>query len=175
MKKYFNHAVAIVSLTVLSMSPSHSQELALNSKKGNFFGSGTTDVSADTKPISEVNEKVMKSFQKSFGNKPGLVWGKTVEQTYFAFYKEDSKSNYAYFNDNGRLQYFVSQYGEASLPTDVKRTLTSKFNFDSIKHVSEVRKDGDVWYFVKIGDKTSIKTIRIAGDQWEVVEVIKTK
>jgi len=40
----------------------------------------------------------------------------------------------------------------------------------SITHVSEIHKGDLVWFFVKLQDKASIKTIRVIGEEWETVE-----
>ena len=169
MKKQLGRNVVILLLTTLTI-PALSQDIAMNRTKGKIFSSEMGENSAGNLPVNDVNDKVLKSFQRSIGEKPGVAWGKTVENTFFAYYTENNKAHYAYFNNSGRLDYQVSRYSEESLPKDVRRILKNNFDYDAITYVSEVKKDNAVLYFVKIEDKISIKTVRIEGEEYEVVE-----
>ena len=85
-------------------------------------------------------------------------------------FKDGKRSTNVYFSPKGAIDYRVNYYFEDELPREVRHTVKSNFYDYFITHVSEVHKGDFVCYFVKIEDKTSIKTVRVTDDEYEVIE-----
>ena len=79
-------------------------------------------------------------------------------------------STNVYYKTNGVVDYQINYYFEEQLPADVRHLVKTNFYDYSITQVSEVHRNNSIGYFVKVEDKTAIKTIRVVGEEWEVVE-----
>jgi hypothetical protein len=121
--------------------------------------------------INNVNGRVLKSFYKAFGEKPDARWYRT-DEGYTVTFRESSISTNVYLKPGGTIEYIVKYYGEDQLPKSVRHTVRSNFYDYTITHVSEVTRDGEVCYFVKVADKISIKTVRVINGEWLVVEEV---
>lgn len=173
MKKIVSRSIVALVSTVIFLSSAASQELAVNINKEEkaFSATEAKDASGEVCSVSDVSKKVIKSFQRLFGDKPNAVWMKTKEGFVVRF-KGDNRTTNAYFSINGAIDGQVDYYFEDALPKDVRHTVRSNFYDYSIKHVSEVRKNDFVCYFVKIEDKAFVKTVQVIGDEYSVVETL---
>ena len=169
--------ISLSALTILGIitivSSASSQGIALNQKKAEtiFSAPETNEQPVDINRINDVNGKVLRSFYRSFGEKPDAKWAKT-DNGFVVHFKDSNISTNVYFRNNGAIEYRVNYYSEDQLPASVRHTVRSNFYDYSIRQVSEVHKDGDVSYFVKVEDKLSVKTIRVVEQEWQVVEEI---
>lgn len=171
MKKIASRSILTILSITLVLS-AISQELALNKTKPEAISVLESKESSSEIPyINNVNGKVLKSFHKSFGEKPDAKWSKS-ENGFVVYFKDNNVSTNVYFKNSGVIDYKINYYNEDQLPKDVRHSVKSNFYDYSIKQVSEVHKDGTVTYFVKVEDKVSIKTIRVVGEECEVVEEI---
>ena len=170
MKKIISRSVTTMLIAATLVSSAFSQDLAVNTKK--IVSQSETKVApGETRYINDVNSKVLKSFRKLFGEKPDAKWSKS-DNDFVASFKENKMTTYVYFSNNGTINYTVKHYFEDQLPENVRHTVRSNFYDYSITNVSEIHKDNVAWFFVKVQDKASIKTIRVIGEEWEVVEDI---
>lgn len=173
MKKIVSRSAVTILSMITFVSCTLSQEIVLHQ---NRVGMATAvpeskDQSTEIRYINNVNGKVLKSFHRSFGEKPDAKWSKT-ENGFVVHFTDSSMSTNVYFRSNGAIEYRVNYYFEDQLPRSVRHTVKSNFYDYSIIQVSEVHKDGSVCYFVKVEDKVSINTIRVIGQDWELVEHI---
>ena len=171
MKKIISRSVVTVLSIMTLVSSATSQELALNKKATPTTVIESKEVSSDIPYINNVKGKVLKSFHKSFGEKPGAIWTKS-ENGFVVYFKDSTMATNVYFTNSGAIDYKINYYHEDQLRRDVRHTIKSNFYDYYIRLVSEVHKDGTVFYFVKIEDKDSIKTIRVVDQEWQVVEEI---
>ena len=166
--------ISLSALTILSIitlvSSASSQGIALNQKKAEttYAASESNDALNYT---NDVNGKVLRSFYKSFGEKPDAKWAKT-DNGFVVNFKDSNMSTNVFFRNTGSIEYQVNYYSEDQLPASVRHTVKSNFYDFSIKQVSEVHKDGAVNYFIKVENKASVKTIRVVEQEWQVVEEI---
>jgi len=176
MKKIAHYSMVTLLSTVILMSSAVSQELAVNTnqKEKTFTPTQGPETSGETCSIYRVNTKVLRSFYLSFGEKPDAVWSKTTKG-FVVWFKDQKRSTYVYFRPNGAIDYQLHRYFEGELPKDVRHIVRSNFYDYTITHVSEVKKDDFVCYFVKIEDKASLKTIRVTGGEYAVVEDLRTR
>ena len=163
MKKIVSLGMATLMATILLVSSAASQDLALNRKKEQ------KTFSAGYSGSDDVAKVVLKNFNKVFGERPDAVWTKTAEG-FVVHFKDGKRSTNVYFSPKGAIDYRVNYYFEDELPREVRHTVKSNFYDYFITHVSEVHKGDFVCYFVKIEDKTSIKTVRVTDDEYEVIE-----
>ena len=170
MKKIISRSVVTVLSIMTLVSTATSQELALNQKR--TVPTATENKESTEVPyINNVNGKVLKSFHKSFGEKPGALWSKS-ENGFVVYFKDSTMATNVYFTNSGAIDYKINYYHEDQLRSDVRHIIKSNFYDYYIRLVSEVHKDGAVFYFVKIEDKVSIKTIRVVDQEWQIVEEI---
>lgn len=160
-------------LIITIISPAHTgAQGLLNANKEVPFGSEIMDSSHDISYNNSVNEKVLKNFRRFIGDKPDVAWLRTPENNLVAYYKENNRMNYVYFSNRGVIDHTISHYGEDQLSKDVRQIVKSNFHDYSITHVSETHKDDATWLYVTVMDKSSIKTIRVIGEECDVVAEI---
>jgi hypothetical protein len=172
MKKIISRSLATI-LGITAFVSAYTQDVALNQKRiETGIISQQDQVQAEVPFVNTVNSKVLKSFRRSFGERPDARWSKS-DNRFVVFLKDSTMSTHVYFKSNGELQYSVHYYSEDRLPQAIRHTVKSNFYDYSIIRVSEVRAHETVSYFVKIEDKTTIKTIRVDEQEWQIVEELE--
>jgi hypothetical protein len=176
MKKTINHSIILTLISVVMLSPVYSQGIAMNNKinEKEIYTSATADANREIKHVNEVNSKVLRSFSKTFGEKPGAKWFRTDNGFAVSFKNEQINTN-VYYKTSGSIEYQINYYFEGQMPADVRHLIKSNFYDYTIVQVSEVVKDNTTGYFVKVEDKSSIKTIRVIGEEYEVIETLIKK
>ena len=171
MKKIAHYSIATLLSTIMLVSSAVSQELAVNTNKKEKTFTATEDLesSGETCSIDRVSTKVLRSFYLSFGEKEDAIWSKTTKG-FVVWFKDQKRSTYVYFRPNGAIDYQLHRYFEEELPKDVRHIVRSNFYDYTITHVSEVHNDDSISYFVKIEDKASLKTVRVTGNEYAVIE-----
>jgi len=118
---------------------------------------------------------VLRSFQQCFGDKPDVLWSKTADGFFVAFYKENNKANFVYFSNSGAVDYTLSHYGEGQLSKDIRHIIKSDFYDYDIMDVSEIHKNDSIVFFVTVMDKASVKLIRITEGGWDIIKDLVRK
>ena len=176
MKRIVNSRVATMIVAVMLLSPVYAQDIAMNSKIIGIptFSPVTESQSRQIQQINDVNSKVLRSFYKSYGEVQDANWFKTDNGFAVSFNNKGMKTN-VFYRNNGTEDYKIKYYFEEQLPTDVRHLVKTNFYDYSITQVSEVIKDNETGYFVKIESKYAIKSVRVIGDEFEIVEDMTKK
>ena len=171
MKRIANSRVATMIAAMMLLSPVYAQDIAMNNKTNDSSIDlpVTKDQTGDINYVSEVNSKVLRSFYKSYGEVKDAKWSKT-DNGFAVSFKNDGLVNNVFYKKSGTVEYKIKYYFEDKLPADVRHLVKANFYDYSITQVSEVLKDNATGYFVKIESKYNIKTVRVIGDEYEVVE-----
>lgn len=158
-------------IAVMLLSPAYSQDVAMNNKTKEkpINIPGNNDQPGGINYVKEVNSKVLRSFYKTYGEIPDAKWSKT-EIGFAVTFKKDGLLNNVFYKTNGAVEYKIKYYFEGQLPAEVRHLVKSNFYDYSVTLVSEVTKDNATGYFVKIENKSAIKTIRVIGEEYEIVE-----
>ncbi|HEU4470788.1 MAG TPA: hypothetical protein VFR58_06895 [Flavisolibacter sp.] len=174
MKKIANRSLATMLGMIILLLSAASQDLAMNQKSADLgsVASESKEEGTGIPYINNVNGRVLKSFHRSFGDRPDARWSKT-DNGFMVHFKDSNMSTNVYYRPKGTVDYRVNYYFAERLPGAVRHTVKSNFYDYSIIQVSEVHKDESVCYFVKIENTEAIKTIRVVGQEWQQVEEIK--
>lgn len=171
MKKIAGCSILALLSTVILISSAASQELALNTgrQQKTFTAQEAKDPSGEICSIESINKKVLKNFHRSFGEKRNAVWFK-ADQGFVVRFKEQNRNTNVYLSSNGAIKGKIDYYFENELPKDVRHIVKSNFYDYAITHVSEVHKNDVVCYFITIEDQARVKTIKLIGEDYTVLE-----
>jgi hypothetical protein len=123
----------------------------------------------NTLAVNEVSMKVLQSFYRTYGDIPNVRWFKSANG-FAASFKLKGISNTVYYKRGGWVDASIHYYFEEQLAAPVKSRVNSLFANYSISNVTEVQKNGITAFYVKIQDATTIKIVKLIGDDWELVE-----
>ena len=176
MKRIVNSYVATMIVAVMLLSPVYAQDVAMNnkSKENSIDLPAGKDQHNEINYVNQVNSKVVRSFHKTYGEVQDAKWSKTGNG-YAVSFKNDGLVNNVFYKKSGTVEYKIKYYFEDKLPADVRHLVKSNFYDYSITLVSEVLKNNATGYFVKIESKNAIKTVRVIGEEFEVVEDLVKK
>jgi len=171
MKRIANNRVITVTIAIILLSPAYSQDVAMNNKtKENSINVPAPKVQpGEINYVNEVNSKVLRSFYKAYGEVQDAKWSKT-DNGFAVNFKTEGLINNVFYKKSGAVEYKIKYYFEEQLPADVRHIVKANFYDYTIRQVSEVSKDNGTGYFVKIESKYTIKTVRVIGAEFEVVE-----
>ena len=110
-----------------------------------------------------------KHFKKEFKNTTGESWY-ALQNGYRVKFLQNGVYNMAHYNEKGRWLRTIRYYDETGLPKNIRNAVRHEFLDFNIFLVMEMNLPQSTIYLVKIEDKTSWKTVRVAGDEIEVVE-----
>lgn len=116
-----------------------------------------------------VNEKVAKSFLKSFPGAENLRWYKYDKDYLAKFIIEDIDHN-AFFKKNGFLIYDVSYGYEKHLPKEIKAIVDASYDNYDVYRVINVKAEGREVWIVKMEGLKKFATIRIEDGEVEEFE-----
>ena len=119
--------------------------------------------------LIDINSKAQRHFAKDYQNPSDVRW------TVFPFgtrvhFNSKGKDTKVYYDTKGNPQASVSYYFAKDLSPEIYRQVRSKYFDYKIFVVTEITADNKTVYLVKLEGRNSWKTIRIAGDEMEVVE-----
>ncbi|HLZ87629.1 MAG TPA: hypothetical protein VKQ52_10325 [Puia sp.] len=77
-----------------------------------------------------------------------------------------------FFSKKGRRLFTIAYYGEKELPRDIRAIVKPEYYDYTILTVEEVRLDGRSIYFIDMEDDTTLKTVRIADGEMELVRTL---
>jgi len=117
---------------------------------------------------TSVNLKALKDFSKSFHEVSNEKWFKVPGGVIanFLFKGIDFRIKY---DENGKWLYNLLTYPEDNLPSDVSSLIRSRYYHYEIEFCNEYQLSNSTIYVVKMNDDKSIKTIRIADGEMEVI------
>ena len=179
MKKQFSfYKLGIIPLIILCCSvnaQTKSLNANLNSPSSKEVALDDNTKESDLKNNSVMSAKALKNFSKTFKDADNASWEETGDGFKAEFTKEDIKTN-VYFDRKGRWVANVRNYQEDKLPKEIRHRVKSVYYDYNIFYVQEITVGEKMAYLVKIEDKSSVKTIRIAdGEMDEYLAFEKSK
>lgn len=174
MKKLAGAGTFLLLISLVLPSHAMAQQLSVPTEK-DITAAEIPDTSSTIRYANDVSGRVLRSFRRSFGDKPGVTWSRTVENLFLASYKENNKTNCVYFSNNGAIDYTLSHYGEDQLSKEMRQLVKSNFYDYDIINVSEVHKNDSYWFFITVMNKASVKLIKVTEWDWEVIKELVRK
>jgi hypothetical protein len=166
--KYKLSTPLLAALFALLTSVACTQKLALQSASK----AGSPDVAQVNKSAGKrvyPNAAVVRSFYKTYGEITDCKWFKSASGFGVKF-KYNGINKTVYYKLSGLVDTEILYYTEAGLPPQIRHLVKSHFYDYAITYVTEVHKNDAIAYYVKIEDTSTIKTLKIVEDEWEVVE-----
>lgn len=120
--------------------------------------------------INDISTKAVQNFISCYPEVTDVKWFKSSCGLTGAYFEKDNTRTWAYYDKTGICHYIIRHYYEEKLSAPIKELLRDKFPGFCIFHISEVTKNEKIAYVVKLQNKTSWKTVKIIGDEMEVVE-----
>ena len=170
MKNKLN-APLVAALVTIITSAGCTQKLAVESaSRIDFAGVVQTNKAAgDPVYLNDINVDVLRSFYKTYGEIPGTKWFKSANGFGVTF-KDNRMNKTIYYKLNGLVDTEILYYFEDQLPRQVRHLVKSHFYDYTITHVTEVHKNDATAFYVKVEDASTIKTLKIVEEEWEVTE-----
>jgi hypothetical protein len=134
-------------------------------------------LTASAKPVREVNEKLVKSFQTAFPDASQVNW-REQEGHYFVRFTQASVISEIEYDHQGDFVNSIRYYKDAGLlPLNISWKLHKKFADKTIFAVTESSSPAETVYYVKMEDEKSFITVeaREAGSLSITEKVIKQK
>ena len=111
----------------------------------------TIAVTAFSSPYDDVNEKVLKAFNETFGKATDVVWHE-YDNIYQANFKQDDIQIRAQYDQEGTLIQTIRYYGERQLLPNIVSKLRKKYAGREIFGVTETSSDLGVNFLVTLKD-----------------------
>jgi hypothetical protein len=121
--------------------------------------------------INNVNANVLRSFYNTYGEIHDTKWFKS-DDGFGVMFKHNGMNKTTYYKLNGLVDTEIFYYSEDQLPKQVRHLVKSHFYDYAITYVTEVHKNDAIAFYVKIEDTSTIKTIKIVDEEWEVAETL---
>lgn len=108
-------------------------------------------VAAASVSPSEVNEKVLKAFNETFGQAKDVVWHE-YENYYQANFRQDEIQVRAQYDESGALLKTIRYYGEKQLLPNIVSKLKKKYTDREVFGVTETTSPDEVTFLVTLKD-----------------------
>jgi hypothetical protein len=116
-------------------------------------------LAAFAKPVKEVNEKLVKSFQAAFPDASQVNW-REQQDHYFVRFTQASIISEIEYDQQGDFVNSIRYYKDASLlPHNISWKLHKKFADKIIFAVTESSSPAETIYYVKMEDEKSFITV----------------
>jgi hypothetical protein len=129
-----------------------------------------SDLDSDFTFRNEINTKAVRNFITKYKNVPDAKWFKSANGLLVAYFISDSIQNWVFYNDRGDCEFSLRHYTEEKMPYDVRHLVKSKLYDYSIYHIAETTRNEKIAYTIKLEDKKSWKTIRVADGEMTTLE-----
>ncbi|MBS1600356.1 MAG: hypothetical protein JST75_19160 [Bacteroidetes bacterium] len=124
-------------------------------------------------PTKNVNEKLLQTFKESFPNAEQVNW-KELQETYVVNFVEDGVRNAIVYDKDGTFVSSTRYYQERTLPYYLLINFRKKYPEKKILGITEVSTISDIFYYIKMEDKTVVTTIKLDSEgNLVVVEKLK--
>lgn len=118
-----------------------------------FVLMGLSSLSHASVPTN-VNEKVIHTFNKVFKNAQNVVWA-SKEKYNEASFDMGSVKTKAIINNDGHLIQTIRYYKEANLPSNILYSVRKKYNNEEIWGVTETSSENGVNYYITLKSEKS--------------------
>jgi len=78
----------------------------------------------------------------------------------------------AFYDKKGKVRFTIDYYGESQLPREVRAIVKPEYYDYTILTVQEVKTAGKSVYLIDMEDSTTIKTVRVADGEMELVRTL---
>lgn len=135
----------------------------------------TLTISAFADNTKLVNQKVINSFTRSFGNVEDIRW-EIKNDLYKVTFKSGGKEMYAYYNGQGDMIAITRNIHLDQLPLTLSAELKSKFNESWMTDLFEVSANGETAYYATVESATHITIYKAEGTLgWTIFKKEKRK
>lgn len=120
----------------------------------------------------DVNINAVRDFRRDFKNATDIKWvqSETGASVYFSIDGIKMRSSY---NLRGVKEYSLKYYDETRMPSDLRQRVRSNYYDHNISIVTEVQRNNQTFYLVKMENENEYLTVKVADDEISVFE--KTK
>lgn len=115
-----------------------------------------------------VSMRVLRDFAKSFKNVTNEKWYK-VSDGFMASFDDNGIETKVAYDRKGVFHCVLRTLNESQLPTDIRAIVKSKYYDFKILVAYEITHDSDPVYIFKIEDSKTLKMLRVADGEIEVV------
>ena len=130
----------------------------------------------DVAEKTNINNKVMNSFNKMYSNTSNVIWTNDKHKIDRVYFESKGKTTRAAFNQKGQFLYSITTYSEELLPQDVLLLVKRTYYGRSIHGVTEVSAMNKTAYLIFLEDKTTWLHIKvIEGEILEEKLLLKSK
>lgn len=77
-----------------------------------------------------------------------------------------------FYDKKGRVRFTISYYSEKELPREVRSIVKPEYYDYTILTVEEVKLNGKSIYLIDMQDSTTIKTVRVADGEMELIRTL---
>ena len=126
-----------------------------------------------TSIISEmdVNMHAVRDFRKNFANATHVQWVRT-DNGNSVYFTNDGKKMRSSYNFKGNREYTLKYYDESGMSRSLRHRVKSNYYDHTIVIVTEVARNKQVYYLVKMENPKEYLTLRITDDDMSVFEKI---
>ena len=167
MKKLISTAIVAMFITTVPVSGGYAQPENEKMFSSDFYPTIVRPL--DAEKLYADNTKALRNFKKEFKNTTSESWY-ALQNGYRVKFLQNGVYNMADYNEKGRWLRTIRYYDETGLPKSIRNAVRHEFLDFSIFLVMEMNLPQSTIYLVKIEDKSSWKTVRVAGDDLDVVE-----
>lgn len=171
MKNVSIFRLPVTLLLLVTIAASCSQNLVPSAPKPATTVLANTEEASEPVSKNDVSSKVVKGFYKSYGEQPAENWYRS-SRGYSVSFENDGIKTLVYYTPGGLEESRTKFYFEKNLSPDVRHTVKSNFYDYTILYVTEVQKNDATAYYIKMQDNTTIKTVKVVNDDYEVVETL---
>ena len=109
------------------------------------------------------NEKVLKAFNESFESPQDVTWYEYPNYFEVSFVQAGARANVTY-DKEGNFLSSTRYYGKDYLPVNILCKLQKKYPEKKIFGVTEVTRNDEVTYYIKLEDDKNWTTIKASGN-----------
>jgi len=165
-------SILAAAITAILMFCNVNAQVAMNNSS-NVSAGFTTANNADVKrsiSAADVNFRVLKDFQQRFVTTTNATWQET-DKGYIARFAANSIETMASYGKHGNWFYTIQCYDEKNLPADVRALVKSTYYDYTFFHIDKVNvpdQENPIYIFL-LQDNKHFKTVRVSGDEMEVI------
>jgi hypothetical protein len=113
--------------------------------------------------VKDIHARALKDFQTRFNDASRVTWFSDGNGFTFYFTK-DGFSDRVFYNKNGRWQYSLIYYPQDKFPKNLRSKVKASYADMDIDIVLEIQTNYGIAYFVYMGNKSSIRVLKINTD-----------
>lgn len=128
-----------------------------------LFYSLIIGASSFASPEKNINEKLLQTFKESFPNAEQVNW-KELKESYVVDFIEDGVRSEIIYEKTGTFVSSTRYYQEKNLPYYLLINIKKRYPEKKILGVTEISTIDDIFYYIKMEDKTVVTTIKLDSE-----------